>query len=606
MLNWNCPSAITDNLHRMKIFRILLCLSSLLCWNVQRAQGVYAQVSAKKVQVGVPFEYAVVMSVNVNNVTPPNFRDFEVVSGPNQSSSVQYANGVMSQQMIVSYGLVAKKEGKFTIGPATVMSGNQKMETQPITIEVVKGSPGPGAGGEQGQGRISNDDLFIRTTVSKSRFYLGEQVTIIQKVYSRHQIIGYHKSVTPAYDGFYSQQLESPTKGQLVMENVDGVNYYTHELFRTSVIASRSGKITLNPLEVTPVIRRPGAKPRNLFEQLLGGAGYEDVPVSVSSRPVSVEVLDLPEDGKPQSFNGAVGNFAAKIELSKQELKANEALTLKVTVTGKGNLKLLAPPVFSLPENFETYEPKVLEGAGSKTFEYLLIPRREGEYTINNIEFSYFNLDTRRYVTIPSPELKVRVLPGDPGSSGAQVYVPQNQVKETENDIRYIKKGEFVLSKREPEFFNSAAHMLLLTMPIGGLAAALLIRRKYVKDRSDIALVRERKAAAMARKQLAKAEMLMKSGKRDEFYTEILTALNNYLGYKLHIPVADMSREKVLKELQSRNINSATAVQLSRQLDDAEFARYAPASASSDLEAVYKDTAAMITSLEQQLNKRAS
>jgi hypothetical protein len=173
-----------------------------------QAQNVYAQVNAKKVQVGGQFEYAIVITVNASNFTPPNFKDFDVVSGPNQSNSVQYVNGAMSQQLVISYALVAKKEGKYTIGPAAVMSGNQKLETQPVTIEVVKGAVGNSGNQNettQNNSKLNNGDLFIRTGMSKSKCYLGEQVTIIQKVFSRHQIIGFQKFEQPSYDGFYSQ-----------------------------------------------------------------------------------------------------------------------------------------------------------------------------------------------------------------------------------------------------------------------------------------------------------------------------------------------------------------------------------------------------------------
>jgi hypothetical protein len=565
------------------------------------AQSVYAQVSAKKVQTGVPFEYAVVISVNATNFTPPGFGGLEVVNGPSQSSSVQFVNGVMSQQMIFSYALVARKEGKYTIGPAYVTSGNQRFETQPVSIEAVKGP----AGSDPSQGGRAGDDIFIRTSVSKNRFFLGEQVVVTQKVYSRSQIIGYQKSVAPAYDGFFTQALESPTKGQLVMENVDGVNYYTHEIFRTAVIANKSGKIVLNPVEVVPVIRRQGGKPKNLFEQLLGGAGYEDVPVTVRSRPVTVDVLDLPEQGKPESFNGAVGNFTAKAELTRSELKANDAVSLRITVSGKGNLRLVNAPELKLPDGFESYEPRVSEAGNSKTFEYLIIPRREGEYEIRDLEFSYFNLDTKKYVVIPSPELRLKVLPGDAGS-GAQVFVPQHHVKETENDIRYIKKGELQLAKRETEFFNSPGHIVLLSLPLCALAGSLFVRRRYVRANSNVMLVNERRAASMARKRLVKAEAHMKHNSKDEFYAETLTALHGYLSYKLHIPVADLTREHVIRTLQSRKVDEQTVNLLSEQLEQAEYARYAPAAVSGDLRSVYDGAVKLVSALEQQLNRKTA
>lgn len=594
---------------KIKIWIVILFSITFLV-QTNKAQNFYAQVSSKKVQVGVAFEYSVVFTINTGNYTPPNFKDFDVVSGPNQSSSYQNVNGVGSQQIIISYGLVAKKEGKLTIGPSSTMSGNQKLETQPITVEAVKGNV-TNNGGNNGQpdqqynSKISGGDLFIRTGVNKNKCYLGEQLTITQKVYSRYQIVGFQKFSQPTYDGFYSQAQESASKGQVAMENVDGVNYYTYELFRTVATANKSGKINLSPVEGDIVIRKQGAsKPRNIFEQFFGAASYEDVPVNAKSKSISVEVLELPEEGKPESFNGAVGNFTSKIQSSRTELKANDAFNLKMIITGKGNIKLIDAPKIKLPEGFESYEPKISETPNSKTFDYLIIPRSEGDYELKNLDFSYFNLDTKKYVTCPSGEIKIRVLPPDPNAPGAQVFSSQSQVKATENDIRYIKKGDFVLAKSETEFFNSFTHILFLILPLFALAGGLFLRRNYIKSNSNIALVKERKAAKMAKKQLVTAEKLMNENKKDEFYTEILTALNNYLGNKLSIPVADLSRENITSVLNKKQIETTILQKLTSTLETSEFAKYAPGAVSGDLQQVYKNTVELIADLEQQLNKK--
>lgn len=590
---------------------ISVCCALLLAFNPAKAQSVYAQVSSKKVQVGVPFEYAVVISVSTNNFTPPNLKDFDIVGGPNQSSSVQYVNGTMSQQLIISYNLVAKREGKFTIGAASVVSGGQKYETAPVVIEAVKGAVNPNqAGGndpQQGNSKLSGTDLYIKTSASKSKCFLGEQVTIVQKVYCRYQIIAFQKFAQPTYDGFYSQAQESTSKGQLSMENVDGVNYYTYELFRTVAIANKTGKIDLTPVEGDVVIRRKtNAAPRNVWEQFFGSGGFEDIPVPTKSRPLQIEVIPLPEDGKPASFNGAVGSFQARVQVTRNELKANDALNLKMTISGKGNLKLLSPPTLNLPEGFESYEPKATESGNSKTFDYLIIPRSEGTYTLSGLDFSFFNLDTKKYVTLPAGDIVIRVLPPDPNSSGAQVYSPRNDVKQTENDIRYIKKGDFLLSKEETEFFNSGTHIALLLAPVLALFIGLFVRRNHIRNNSNLALVKERKAAKMAKKQLSKAEKSMAANNKDEFYTEILAALNNYLSNKLNIPVADLSRDHVNKVLQQKQVAANTLQKLVSTLDTSEYAKYAPGAVSGDLKAVYNDTVSLITDIEEQLNKKQS
>lgn len=586
---------------------LLIFLAGIFYCKVS-AQSVVAQVSAKQVQVGADFEYAVVANANATGYAPPAFNGLIVIAGPNTSNSMQWVNGQTSVQTTLTWSLRAPKDGKYTIGPAVIMVGAQRFETQPITIEVTKGTPSNNQAQSQTDPKhgtnISGGDLFIRTGVSKTKCYIGEQIVITQKVYCRLQFVGFQKFEQPTYDGFYSQQQESLSKGQLSMENIDGVNYYTFELFRTLATANQAGKITLTPVEGDVVVRQKASRPRNIFEQFLGG-GFEDVPVSVKSRPFSVDVMPLPEDGKPESFNGAVGNFTSKLNASRTELKANDAFNLKLTVSGKGNIKLLSAPKIELPQGFEAYEPKITENASSKTFDYLVIPRNEGDFVIKDLEFSFFNLDTKKYVRLPSEEIKIKVLPADPNSnSGAQVYTPHSQIKETENDIRYIKKGNFDLAKTDTEFFNSSAHFTFLGFSVVALAAGLFIRRNHIKNNSNQSLVRERKAARMARKQLANAEKLMLLNKKDDFYTEILTALYSYLGNKLNIPASELSHETINKILAGRQIEEALLTKLLSTIETGEFAKYAPGAVSGDLKMVYSDTVVLITSLEQQLNKR--
>jgi len=358
-------------------------------------------------------------------------------------------------------------------------------------------------------------------------------------------------------------------------------------------------------MEADVIVRRQTTtKPRNVFEQFFGAAGYEDVPVHASSRPLYVEVLPLPEEGKPASFNGAVGAFSSKVEVTRNKLKANEAFNLKMTITGRGNIKLISAPTLELPDGFEVYEPKVSEGTNSKSFDYLVIPRQEGEYELKNLEFSYFNLDTKKYVSLPSPDLKITVLAADPNSSGAQVYSPHSQVKETENDIRYIKKGDFLMKKRDSEFFNSLTHLLLIIGPPFLLIIALFARRKHIANNSNVILVKERQAAKTARKQLVKAEKLMQANKKDEFYMEILTATNNYLSHKLHIPSSELSKETIASNMQRRQVSPEVLTKLLDSLNTSEYARYAPGAVSGDLKMVYKDTVDLISVIEQQLNKK--
>ena len=596
------------NLEKIKMISLLVLL--FVFQQSARSQKFYAQVSSKVVQVGQMFEVAFVINASASNFTPPNFSDFEVAGGPNQSSSIQVVNGQMSQNITLSYVLVPKREGKLTIGAASIISNGQKLESAPITIEAVKGNTGQqsqASGGSQGAaaGKPDGSDVFIRTIVSKQKCFLGEQLIVSQKVYSRHQIVGFQKFNPPTYEGFWSQTLESTSGNQQSVENLEGVNYYTYEIFRNQVTPNKSGKVSLSPVEGEVVVRRQtNAKPRNIFEQFFGAAGYEDIAVKARSKSMAVDVMELPKEGKPEFFNGAVGSFAYKVETSKQTLKANEAFNLKITISGKGNLKLIDAQVLKLPESFETYEPKVAESQNSKVFDYLVIPREEGDFVLDNLAFSYFDLDTKKYITIPSPQINVKVLQGDKNSAGAQVYTPQNEIKETENDIRYIKKGDFEMTKTEKEFFNSAGHVALMLAPILMLSGALLWRRQHIKSNSNIVAVKERKAAKVAKKQLVMAEKHMHQNKKDEFYTEVLTAINAYLSYKLNIPSAEVSHQRIREALNNRRVDVNRIQKLLNTVETAEYAKYAPGAVSGNLKEVYEDTVMLITELEEELNSK--
>ena len=581
------------------------------------SQKVTVQVSANKVQIGSPFQIVFTVNSQPSTYNAPNFRDFDVFSGPNQSSSMQFVNGSMSQSFSVSFLLAAKREGKFTIGPMVMVVAGQELSSNPVTIEAVKGAVSQGqqnstpqqGGGNEREG-VSSDDVFIKTVLSKTKCYVGEQITVTQKIYSRLDLRGFQKIEFPPYNGFWSQQPEGNPNVQLQIENVGGINYYVGEFSKTYLFPQRTGMITIEPTKVECVVRKQSNRPKSLFEQFFGGGGYEDVVVKAVSKPVSVNVMDVPELGKPANFSGAVGSLNYKVEASKQNLKANDVLNLKITISGRGNLKLLEAPKLNLPESFESYEPKISENISSsggingfKTFNYLVIPREPGEFTVNGLDFSYFDLDKKKYVTIPSPELKFTVAPGD-GKNNAQAQVYDHlrqEVKTQENDIRYIKKGNFELQRGNVEFFNSSTHIALMILPFILFAGALGYRSYYLKQNSDMVAVRGRKAASVAKKQLVNAERQMKQNNKEGFYTEVINSLNIYLGNKFNIPVADLSKDTITKELQTRNIKPETQVKLFETINQCEFAKYAPGAVSGDLQSVYKSTVELISDIESEL-----
>jgi hypothetical protein len=586
----------------------------------------YAQVSKTRVAVGEVFQVAFTLNGSGNNLVYPNLSEFDLYSGPNQSQSMSMVNGSISQSTTISFFIAARKEGKFTIGAATVMSGNQKLESKPIVIEAVKGAgqqqqqsnPNAQAQPQQNQkpeknqyaSEISNEDLFVRTFLSKTKCFLGEQLILTQKVYSRVDLRGFQNVKFPPYNGFWSQQETSNQQISLKQENVNGVMYYVADYSKVFLFPQRSGQIAIEPVELDCIVRRPTKRqPRNIFEQFFGAGGYEDVVVKVKSKAVKVDVQELPTDNKPEQFSGAVGDFGYKAELDKEKVKANEAINLKITINGKGNIKLIEPLKLNLPESFETYDPKVSENiktlggvSGSITFNYLIIPREKGEFILNNLNFNYFDADKKQYVTIPSPDIKLTVLEGEAGS--AQIITPTKKgVRESENDIRYIKTGDLGLQKSDKEFFSSITHYLLLLFPTLIFFAGLFFVRQHLKANSDVVAVKERKAARLAKKQLAVAEKHMSDNNKDLFFTEVLNAMNKYIGDKFALSIVDLSKEKISEMLLSRNVSTGTTMNVIDLLNTCEYAKYAPSAVTGDLKKVYEDTITLISQIEAQIKK---
>jgi hypothetical protein len=603
-----------------KLFIFLLFISS---WALAQTPSFVAQVSKNKVAVGEVFQVAFTLNGSGNNLVYPNFNDFNIYSGPNQSQSMSMVNGNISQSTTISLFIAAKKEGKFTIGSASVMSGNQKLETKPIVIDVVKGNPQQQSANTNTQAQqsqtkeknqytseISNDDLFVRTYLSKTKCFLGEQLTLTQKVYSRVDLRGFQNVKFPPYNGFWSQQENNTQQINLQQENVNGVIYNVADYSKVYLFPQRSGSLVIEPVELDCIVRRQTKRqPRNIFEQFFGAGGYEDVVIKVKSKPVKVDVQDLPLQNKPDVFSGAVGDFSYKAELDKEQVKANEPINLKITISGKGNIKLIEPLKLNLPESFESYEPKINENikivggvTGNITYNYLIIPREKGEFILNNLSFNYFNADKKQYVSIPSPEMKLNVLEGEAGSAQI-VSTKKHGIKESDNDIRYIKTGNLGLHKNDVEFFSSIIHYLLLILPIILFFLGLFLVKKYVKANSNITIVKERKAAKLAKKQLSIAEKHMLQNNKDLFFTEVLNALNKYIGDKFNLSIIDLSKEKITEMLLFKNVSEVTAKNVIETLNTCEYAKYAPSAVTGDLKKVYNDTIVLISQIEEQIKK---
>ncbi len=591
--------------------------------NVSLAQKLTAQASKNKVAVGESFQISFSLNTSGSNFKAPALNEFDVYSGPSQSTSMSFINGAMSQSISLSYIIAAKKEGKINIGPASINMNGTIIQSNSMTIEAFKA--GSSNAQHQGNNNHSNqnsaaaaaenisENIFVKTIISKTKAYLGEQITVTHKIYTLYQLRGFKDIKFPDYTGFWAQDIASNAQIQVVNENVNGVNYQVGELKHTYLFAQRSGKIEIEPMKIECVVRKQSNKKSNdIFEQFFGG-GFEDATFAVKSKAVTIEILPLPELNKPAGFSGAVGNYTFKTQLSKDNIKTNDAINLIVTLTGRGNIKLVEPSKIDFPEDFETYDPKIKENvvagtngvSGSKTFDYLIIPRHEGDYKINPLNFSYFDTEKKQYVILPSPEFNIHVIKGpednNPAASSLN-FRSKEDIKVLGNDIRYIKTTDIQLQPKGDYFFGSKLFYLGMVLPFFAFFGFLFVQRKKAELNKNAVAMKSRKATKMAKKRLILAEQYLKSNNKEKFYVEIFNALYGYVGDKLNILIADLNKEHISEKLIARSVDSETIQQLLTTLDNCEYARYSPSAVSSDINDIYNNAVQLITKIENGLS----
>lgn len=544
------------------------------------------------------------------NFRPPSFADFSVLSGPNQSTSMQFINGSMSRSVSFSYYLKPNREGTLTIEPATIVVNGKTISSNSVTIEVVKGEPNQQAGQQRGQDIYSqiSDNVFVKLSVSKREVYQGEQITATYKLYYRMTISNTSISKAPAYTGFWSQELELPQNIQFTPEVYNGVQYNAAVIKKDALFPQRPGELEIDAMELQTMVRvKVRSQPNFFFDDFFGS--YQDYPYKFSSNSMKVKVKPLPVAGTPAGFNGAIGDYRMDVTLDKTQTKPDEPVALTISISGTGNIKMLDVPKISLPSDLEVYDPKISEKilkkgdiiSGSKTSEYLIIPRRAGQFKIPAVEFSYFDVNKGRYVVQQAPEYVISV-EGQAATASAPVItgITKEEVELLGEDIRYIKTGGLKLKKQNEFLLTSWQFAGMYAAPF--LLFAMLFAYKRREDRisGNVALRKNRRANKEATKRLKKAKKYLSEQNRKAFFDEISRAIWGYLGDKLNIDQASLSREQIQKTLSERNISPQTIQSIFKTLDDAEMALFAPAS-NGEMNKTYTDATQVISKLESEL-----
>lgn len=578
---------------------LLMILFPLFSWGQDAT--LEATVDKNPVSVNDVFTLKIVLVNGKATIQTPDLNDFQVVFGPSRSSSYRIVNGRQSSSITFSYTLRPKQTGTFEIGVAKANVDGKVLTTSPIKIQVVKGASSSSSPNRSAQGgtktiapKSGNQNLMVRTQLSKTNVYKGEQIVVSFILLSRYNNIDLGEMDFPTLNGFWTEELpEKQTSWESTLEIINGMQYRKAILRQQVVFPQRTGILEIEPLTLSANVNRSFFNPG------------ENITVKSNSPKITVKALP---DGAPKSFNGAVGSFEFSASVDKTTAKANEAINLKVTVSGSGNLKLIEEPKFKFPEDFEVYDPETKDRVsvstggvrGSRSFQYLIIPRYPGKYTIPELEFSFFNSSKGKYQTSIAGPFEFDISDADGNVPTAGAPRAKNIVEQSGLDIRYIITDANILSGPRSQFFGTPLFWVGSVGPFALLFIFLVYRRRKEALDKDVRGKKKRGASRMAQKRLKAAEAALKSKDSSVFYQEIFKALYGYLGDKLGIPIGQLSRQRIISELERNGITEAVVKDVTYVIDTCEMARFAPVTETSD-EVFYKRTAELIENLEGRL-----
>ncbi len=576
----------------------------------------------KVVELGESFRIDFSVNAGGSGFKAPDLSKFRVLIGPSTSTStsIQMRNGQTTRSINTSYSYIvqAKKEGKFTIGSAQITVDGKVYNSTPITIEVLKGNA-PQTSNSQpitkpdgtNTHKSSKGKVFIKVNLSKTKVYQGEQIISSIKIYDKiAQLGGFNDFKFPSYSGFWAQDVKTPTSLSLTREKYNNQIYYSALLRQDVLFPQKSGTLLIEPCTIDCIIKERVGQRRNFFGELVDV--YQNVQKVVKSEQRKVTVLPLP-DNKPASFTGGVGtNFNFKMSVDRNELKSNESITLKFVVSGNGNIKIVDKIKIDFPASFDVFDPKISSNInssasgvrGSKTFEYLIIPREPGEYKIPATNFSYFDVGSKTYKTLTTKEIKFKIEKGDNTTNKviAGTGVEGKEVSNKGSDIRHIMTKDFVLKNDNRPFFGSLWFYLSYLIAVFLFVLAMFLTGRKIKRNKNIVLQKNKRANKISKKRLKEAAKYMKNNNKEAFYTEVIKALWGFLSDKLNIPLSELSRETAKETLESKNIDESIINEFITTIDNCEFAKYAPSGGEQQIAEDYNKARLIINKLIEVLN----
>jgi hypothetical protein len=612
------PSTRNETITVMRKYSLLLITLLAIGSGQIYAQGVSFRAKApSSVPMGNPFQLSFTINTlaDPNELRLPDINGFEIIAGPYTAQSEQNVNGHYSSSMTFTYMLMPKKEGNYSIGPASITINKQRYTSNGLSIKVLPADKTQKNNDNNVQSQSgttvqapSGQDVFMRANVSKTRVFEQEAFLVTYKLYSLTDVVGWEDFKAPDFKGFVIQQIDLPNDRPKQLEHFNGRNYTTYPLYQVLLFPQRSGSMDIEKASGTFILRlRTQRKVRSIFDDFFDT--YQDVKKTLVAPPVRISVDPLPV--KPTGFSGAVGNFKLNAEISSTSMKSNESVTIRITISGTGNLKLINTLPLKFPQDFEAYEPKVDNNyrttasgiTGTKTMEYLAIPRQPGDFVIAPVGFTYFDIASRSYKTLTTPEYRIHVDKGNGTTTVVSNYTQKEDIKVLNKDIRYIDTDNFTVSKRHEFYIRDISFWMWYLIPLLLAIAFFIIFRKQARNNANLALVRTKKANKMALKRLKLASAYLKEKKKELFYDEVLKAFWGYLSDKLNIPMSALTKEKMKSELEKRAVASETTDHLLKLIDTCEFARYAPADGSDAMDHLFDDAVTVIEELENAIRK---
>ncbi len=581
------------------------------------AQATFTVDAPRVVELDESFRLVFIANSEPSSFNPPAFSGFDVLAGPSAStmSSTQIINGKRTESFQVSYTYIlqAKSVGKFTISSASAVIGGKGYTSNPVTIEVVKGDGSASSNTDQSAqttGSVSSEDIFMRMSISKGRVVKGESLVATLKIYTKVPIAGFENVKFPTFNGFWSQEIETPSNIEFLRESVNGKIYDAAVLRRYMLVPQQTGNLTIDPSEMICQIQVKSpvnSAQRSIFDDFF--ESYQTVKKRITAPGIHVQVDPLPA-GAPSTFAGGVGDFNMSAKLTRDSVNANEAVSLIVTISGTGNINLIEAPKIEFPADFEVYDVKISDkssktgrgASGTKEFEYPIIPRGSGNFILNPVRFSYFDISTRKYISLSSDELNLKVGKDTGGNTNMRpslsMGVNKQTVRSIGSDIRYIKKSTSHLKRGNQFLFGSVTFFILVVLIISLYFIINRFLSKRIERNRDVAGVKNRRANKVARARLKTAESLLRQKLYTRFYEELHRAILGYCSDKLTLPLSDLSREKIADSLTKKSVKPELIDELLSLIEACEYARYAPDPGGVEMDKNYMRAIKLISDLE--------